>query len=192
VIGFVSQFFFIDIGSLSSSTLAVPRAQTAGLAATTTRAKAHGWMPPRGVRHDDSDSPGEGVFVDRRHRRKSRNPGVASLTSPRNFINTAAGGSRVRAGVVPPVTLSDFPDTRRVGPDNAHVPSRASTRTDADADRYKRSQPPPPAPPEPAGVAWVIDFRCDGILAHLWSGHGPDGPSTPSFPGRCGRVDDRT
>jgi hypothetical protein len=32
VIGFVSQFFFIDIGSLSSSTLAVPRAQTAGLA----------------------------------------------------------------------------------------------------------------------------------------------------------------
>jgi hypothetical protein len=117
VIGFVSQFFFIDIGSLSSSTLAVPRAQTAGLAATTTRAKAHGWMPPRGVRHDDSDSPGEGVFVDRRHRRKSRNPGVASLTSPRNFINTAAaafeGAGRLCASSHP-VRFSGHP-SRRTG-----------------------------------------------------------------------------
>jgi hypothetical protein len=47
----------------------------------------------------------------------------------------------VRVSFVPPVTLSDFSDTRRVAPTMLTSPSRASTRTDADSDRPRVPYP---------------------------------------------------
>ena len=145
MIGFVSQFFSATSGALSSTSTLRRHSSRAddgwvGARRQLPRAKAHGWMPPRGVRQDDSDSPGEGVFVDRRYRPKSGNPGVESLASPRNFINTAAaafeGAGRLCASGHP-VRFSGHPSRR----DRTMLtsPSRASARTDADADRPKGS-----------------------------------------------------
>jgi hypothetical protein len=67
VIGFVSQFFHRRRAPSARRALsaAIPRAQkTARLAR---RARAHGRIPPGGVLHDDSHSPGEGALADRRY-----------------------------------------------------------------------------------------------------------------------------
>ena len=144
MIGFVSQFFFIGIGSLSSSTLGrrCSCADDGGVGARRQlrRAKAHGWMPPRGVRYDNSDSPGEGVFVDRRYRPKSGNPRVESLASPRNFINTAAaafeGADRLCESGHPVRFLRHPSHWTGTAPTPA---GRHSVGTDRDADRRKGS-----------------------------------------------------
>jgi hypothetical protein len=75
VIGFVSQFFFIDPGSLSSSTLLLRRRQGWRAAIGASRQSARlAPIPPRGVRHDNSHSPGEGVLADRRDGPRAATP----------------------------------------------------------------------------------------------------------------------
>lgn len=141
MIGFVSQFFhrhrFPQLEHARSSACADGGV---GAPQQLPRAKANGWMPPRGVRHDDTDSPGEGGFADRRHRPKSGNPGVASLTSPRNFINAAAaafeGAGRLCASGHP-IRFFGRPSRRTRTMLTSSTP--ASARVDADAARPKSS-----------------------------------------------------
>jgi hypothetical protein len=72
VIGFVSQFFSSISGAFSStSTLGHPSSCAddgrVGAQRSLPRAKAHGRIPPGGVLHDNSHSPGERVLADRRY-----------------------------------------------------------------------------------------------------------------------------
>jgi hypothetical protein len=72
VIGFVSQFFSSTSGALSSTSTLGRQSSCAddgrvGARRSPPRAKAHGRIPPRGVRHDNAHSPGERVLADRRH-----------------------------------------------------------------------------------------------------------------------------
>jgi hypothetical protein len=69
VIGFVSQFFLIDLGCPQRDQHARPPFLCAddgrvGAQRYLPRAKAHGWNP---ILHDNSRSPGEGVLADRRY-----------------------------------------------------------------------------------------------------------------------------
>jgi hypothetical protein len=138
VIGFVSQFFSsTSVPSARALSAAVPRAQTtAGLA------RDDSCLEPK---HTDGCHLAvsgmtirilRGVFVDRRYRPKSGNPGVESLTPSRNFIDTAAAAFE-GAGMVcdsgHPVRFSGHP-SRRTWTMLAYS-SRASARTDGDTDR---------------------------------------------------------
>jgi hypothetical protein len=64
--------FFIDFGrpqldKHSRPPILVRRRWQVGARRSPPRAKAHGRIPPRGVLHDNSHSPGERVLADRRH-----------------------------------------------------------------------------------------------------------------------------
>ena len=75
---------------------AMPRARTtARLARSDTASRQSArrdLIPPRGVLHDNSRSPGERALADRRYGPRAATRGVESLASPRNYINIAAAG----------------------------------------------------------------------------------------------------
>jgi hypothetical protein len=96
VIGFVSQFFSSPSGALGSTSRLGRQSSCAddgrvGARRSPPRAKAHGRIPPRGVLHDNSHSPGERPWLTgATGQERQPAPGAATLASHRNFINRAS------------------------------------------------------------------------------------------------------